>query len=442
MPDRLTRDLLPAVLVGLGLVLGGSTSGGIWANAALQLLSLMAIGLLVLLGSVPAMPGAMRWLAAAPILLIAGQLIPLPPQLWTALPGRAEIAQQFALARLPLPWLPLALDQDAALAVLASLFAPLAMLLAMQGASPRGRARALAVVVALALGSAALGLVQWLAGNGALQPYDLTNPGMAVGLFANRNHLATLLLAAAPCAGLVVPGTLRRGWTVPVLAMLGAGVVLVGSDAGLAMLMPVMALSLICVRRLWQPGPAGKLGLMLGLALLIAGGGWAALRSQGAPLAGGPEGHRPVMIATTLTAAQDYFPAGSGAGSFQRIYPRHEDPAMASSEFRNHAHSDYAEVLLEYGLPGVLLIAGIVLWWARRSWQAWYGGPAMAEARAGAVVLGVVLVHSLVDYPLRTAAMAMLAALGAALLERAAGTAAARPDPDPEPAQEALRVSL
>ena len=79
----------------------------------------------------------------------------------------------------------------------------------------------------------------------------------------------------------------------------------------------------------------------------------------------------------------------------------------------------------------VTLHAAFALAWLRDS-----------DARAGAVLLGVVLVHSLVDYPLRTAALAMLAALGAVLLDRAAGAPAAEPERDPEPAQGGLRVSL
>lgn len=443
MLDRLTRDWLPAVLIALGLALGGSTSGGIWANTALQMVSLAVLGLMLARArNVAPLPPALRWLAVAPFVLIGLQLVPLPPGLWTLLPGRAEIAGQFALARLPLPLLPLALDRDAALSVLASLFAPLAMLIATHAASPRGRARAVGAVAVLALASLALGVLQRLLGNGALQPYDLTTPGMAVALFANRNHLATLLLAAVPCAALVAPGMAGRGWTLAMLAVLGAGVILVGSDAGIAMLLPVLILGAVFVRPLWRPGPGGKIALAAGLVLLIVLGTAAGLRSQSQPPAGGPEGHRPVMIATTLHAAADYFPAGSGAGSFQRIYVRYEDPARSSGEFRNHAHSDYAEILLEYGLPGALLIVAVLGWWARRTWQAWRGGPQLAEMRAGAVMLAVVLVHSLVDYPLRGAALAMLAALGAVLLERQTGSAQADPESDARRVRESLRVSL
>ena len=437
MLDRLTRDWLPAALIALGLVLGGSSSGGIWANAALQLLALAAIGLLGLRGG---LPRALMLMAAAPVILIVLQLVPLPPALWTMLPGRAEIAAQFALARLPLPWLPLALDRDAAMAVLATLFAPLAMLLATQAASPRGRMLALRVVVGIALASIGLGLLQRFGGSDAdWHPYDLTSAGKAVGLFANRNHFATLLLAAMPCAALIVPGRAGLGM---VLAVLVFGVVLDGSHAGLALLVPVLALTALFVRPLWRPGAIGKLALASGLVLFVAGASWAAWRAQDLPPAGGPEGHRPVMIATTLTAARDYFPAGSGAGSFQRIYVRYEDPARSSGEYRNHAHSDYAEVLLEYGLPGALLIVAALAWWARRTWQASRGGPALAEARAGAVMLGAMLVHSLVDYPLRTAALAMLAALAAVLLERPASGSRTEAEADPESTSKERRIAL
>ncbi|WP_088307265.1 O-antigen ligase family protein [Novosphingobium sp. B 225] len=436
MSQRVLRDyLLPALMLA-GLVLGGSSSGGYWANMVLQLLALAALAALLIQARALALSRPLLLIAGAIILLPVLQLLPLPPALWTALPGRAEIAQGFDLAGMPKPWLPLSLDGDATLTALTALFPPLAVLLVAAQASPRGRQLALLSVLGVALVSVGLGLLQRLSGNGAaLQPYELTNPGMATGLFANRNHFATLLLAAIPCAALAIP---LRAALLPVCAGLAGGVLLTGSDAGALLVLPMLAVSLLYVRPLW---PLGRGVLMTGvvLATVVAGllGLWQLQRSLAEPPAGGAEQHRPAMIATTLTAARDYLPLGSGAGSFQRIYPRYEDPARADPEYRNHAHSDYAEVALEYGLPGLVIAIAVLAWWGSGLLHA--GGGA---ARAGGAALGVILLHSAVDYPLRTAAMAMLAALATVLLDRAA-----EPDqPDSTPARDqgrdALRISL
>lgn len=414
--QTLTDWLAPAFVL-CALVLGGSSSGGVWANLLLQWLA--AILLIVLLASRAALPvpRALLLLGAAAICLPILQLIPLPPALWTLLPQRGAVAQGFELAGTPLPWMPLSLDPDATRTVLASLLVPAAGLAMFAAASPRGVRRALATVVAVAVGSLLLGILQVLDGEGTvLQPYAITNPGKATGLFANRNHLATLVVMAIPCAVLLSgrDNRLRGG---VLTAILTGGAVLTGSKAGIGLAIVAAAVSLAAIH---APARARGpwLALLGGGALLgTAGGLWLAL-APATPPPGGIEQQRPFIIATTLEAARDHFPAGSGGGSFLRVYQHYEDPAAISPEYRNHAHNDYAEVLLEYGAPGAVLILAAVGWWAIAALAAWRGGPDGAAARTGAIMLGVVLAHSLVDYPLRTAGLALLAAAAAILAAR------------------------
>lgn len=87
-----------------------------------------------------------------------------------------------------------------------------------------------------------------------------------------------------------------------------------------------------------------------------------------------------------------------------------------SSEYVNHAHGDALEILLEHGVAGVLLAAGVVVWWAARSRALIGRRDADPLALAGAAMLAIALIHSLVDYPLRTSAIAVVAAMAAGLL--------------------------
>jgi len=422
---RTLSDWLAPAFVLCALVLGGSSSGGLWANLVLQWLA--AILLLVLIASRVALPvpRALLMLGGAAVCLPILQLIPLPPTLWTQLPQRGAVAEGFALAGAALPWMPISLDPDATLAVLATLLVPAAGLALFAAASPRGVRLALAAVVAVAVGSILLGSMQMLDGEGTvLQPYVITNPGKATGLFANRNHLATLLVMAIPCAVLLAGrDNFWRGGALAVI--LTGGAVLTGSKAGIGLAIVAAAVSLAAIH-----APARARGAWLalagaGAALGVAGALWLALAAD-TPPPGGPEQQRPFIIATTLEAARDHFPAGAGGGTFLRLYQHYEDPAATSPEYRNHAHNDYAEVLLEYGAPGAMLMLAAIGWWLIASFAAWRGGPGCAAARAGVIMLGIVLAHSLVDYPLRTAALALLAA--------AAGIIAARRDePSPSP---------
>jgi O-antigen ligase len=83
-----------------------------------------------------------------------------------------------------------------------------------------------------------------------------------------------------------------------------------------------------------------------------------------------------------------------------------------------HAHSDYLEILMELGLPGLLLMAIGLAWWALTTLQIWRMEPG-TETRlrmAASVALLAILAHSMVDFPLRTPAIATLAALCAGLM--------------------------
>ena len=414
------------------LALGGSSSGGLWANLLLQLLAALLLIVLIASRTVVPVPRPLLMLAAAAICLPILQLIPLPPALWTLLPQRGAVAEGFVLADTPLPWMPLSLDPDATLAVLASLLVPAAGLALFAAASPLGVRRALATVVAAALASMLLGLLQLLGGEGtALQPYAITNPGKATGLFANRNHLATLLVMAIPCA-VFLAGQGNRLLGGALAMLLAGGAALTGSKAGIGLAVVAAAVSLAAIH-----APARARGPWLALlgagALLGAAGGlWLAL-APAAPAPGGIEQQRPFIIATTLDAARDHFPAGSGGGSFLRIYQHYEDAAAITPEYRNHAHNDYAEVLLEYGAPGAVLMLAVVGWWAFAAFAVWRGGPGGAAARAGVIMLGIVLAHSLVDYPLRTAGLALLAAAAAVIAARR-DEAARAPVPGPSEA--------
>ena len=123
------------------------------------------------------------------------------------------------------------------------------------------------------------------------------------------------------------------------------------------------------------------------------------------------------MAATTMEAIRDTFPAGTGLGSLPQVYRTYEDENEVGREFVNHTHNDYLEFVLELGLPGLLLIVMFLAWWAWRSMRVWRSSFEGADlARAGTLVVLVVLLHSIVDYPARTSAIAALVATACALM--------------------------
>ncbi|RZL73858.1 MAG: O-antigen ligase domain-containing protein, partial [Sphingomonas sp.] len=186
------RAIVPAYLVAC-LLLGGASAAGFIANFLLQLAGLPLIGwALWRILQEPPPPQARIPLAllALFVSITLAQFIPLPPEIWTKLPGRAVIVDGYRLLDIALPWSPLTLTPEAAVSSVLWLLPAIATLL---GVIVLGafRERGIAVaIVAVTIVSIAIGTLQ-VAGGGSAYFYRITNHGVAVGVFANANHNAT-----------------------------------------------------------------------------------------------------------------------------------------------------------------------------------------------------------------------------------------------------------
>lgn len=420
--------IVPAYIV-LCLTLGGASAAGFAANLLLQLLALPLIGwgLWTMRREPPAGPvRTLLLLLTALLALCVVQLIPLPPAIWTLLPGRAPVVRGYELLGVALPWLPLTLAPERALASLLWLLPAIATLLgvAVLGAfRARWIAWSILAVAAVAVGLGALQVV------GGAYLYRVTNYGVAVGFFANANHNATLLLACIPLVAALQVSLARRAKSrrnasaVTVLTVAAFAVIVVGlltnlSLAGIGLCVPVSLVSYLAIVRGERPGRswlgiAAALLSVGAIAVIVAG-------PFGNNLVGQQHEHREdsrqVSFARTLSAAGEYLPFGSGVGSFLQVYHTQEPPTEVTRTFMNHAHSDWIELLLETGVPGMALAGVFLWWWISRARAIWRADEIDLFGRAACVVTGTVMVHSLVDYPLRTAALSAVFAACLALM--------------------------
>ena len=119
----------------------------------------------------------------------------------------------------------------------------------------------------------------------------------------------------------------------------------------------------------------------------------------------------------TAQAIGEFFPLGSGAGTFEDVMRRFH-PADFPGVTINRAHNDYLEWLLECGLIAGLLIAFWLLFYVRQWGRVWKQGEwtpfRFAQAGAGIALL-LMMLHSLVDFNLRIPANAVFVALLAAV---------------------------
>jgi O-antigen ligase len=63
-----------------------------------------------------------------------------------------------------------------------------------------------------------------------------------------------------------------------------------------------------------------------------------------------------------MTAASNFWPWGSGLGSFEAVFPTFQ-PSLnfGQNSYIEHAHNDYAQLVMELGLVGVLLMFGFAV---------------------------------------------------------------------------------
>lgn len=414
------------------VVLGGASAPSSLGAAILRILSAAVLAILIWrMRQKGAFPVALVWGVCSVLALAAFQLIPMPMAMWDALPGRTLIDEGLEPGAMPQAWFPMSLNpMSTARAVLAGL--PLLTMLALMATTLTDEVERVSwVVLPVVLLSWALGVLQMVGGpESALYLHAITNRGLAVGFFANANHLATLLVIGTPIAAMLIEKTLKgrnlaTGYAFIALAayigLAALGITLTGSVAGI-LLLPVAALPSLFL----LPGEKPRTRAFGGLSS-IAVAAAAIFFSIGVLGTSLDEGalSRPGIWRTTWEGIETFWPLGSGLGTFPTVYPVFENPNELTSRFVNHAHNDYLELLFEAGIAGAILMLAALASWVFATVAVWrHGDSVTAWARAASIVLGILLVHSVFDYPLRTPALMVVAGFYGFVLAR--GVRAAR----------------
>lgn len=433
MADRLTRFVLPGFMFA-ALVLGGSAQA-LWGKLLLELGAVALIVAVLLATRERKLEGSDRFVMAMIALVVALvviQLAPLPPALWTVVPGRAQIARGYGLLGLPLPWLPLSMAPKDTLATAITLLPGLAMLMAVLWLPAVRRGWISMALVLGAVASLMLGTLQVTTGgpDGASRwyLYPDTNFGVATGFFANCNHMAILLVAALPFLASLAMRLLKGKRSQRNIGLMGiaaglaglflVGIYLSGSLAAAGLCIPALLGAWALIARPGRTmrwillGGALAVGI-LALVIMMNGGAPASMRSAGNVASFET---RAEFARGTVALLPHYMPFGSAIGTFDKIYPLVENADSVTRDFVNHAHDDYLELALETGIPGLLLVAAFLLWWAGRTIAIWRSVASGGQARAATIAAGVLLLHSVVDFPLRTIGLDVVFAYSIALM--------------------------
>ncbi|MFI8667200.1 O-antigen ligase family protein [Qipengyuania sp. NPDC077410] len=344
------------------------------------------------------------------------QLLPLPPAFFPQNGPRETVREMDQLLG-NFFWRPMTLSPSATVNTLGSLLVPAAVLMWL--AISQSRTTALLTLVGVGVISASLGLLQLFADpRSGLFFYDITSNG-PVGLFANRNHAAVLLACCSVIAIFLYRELhLKIRPALPYLAAFFALCILTNpSRAGLLAL--GMA-AVICTvlqfstkmrgRTAWMPlfviggVGIGVLALFIfanrvpALSRVLENPSLTDLRSELNPI--------------SLSMLKEFFPWGSGLGSYEHAYRLFEPTNLLMPSYVNEAHNDWLQFPIEAGLPGIILMTIALGLGACRVFQLRSRKTVRNTSKLpwlGASILLILSVASLVDYPVRVPTIEVLA---------------------------------
>lgn len=320
-------------------------------------------------------------LASSPLWIGLLQLVPMQLESWASLPGRDVYLPAMQAAGVAVPErLPLSLNPQASWAGLWS-GVPVVAAFVVALRLPRTQVDKLMAVLLLAgLLQVVLALAQFASGRQSPLYFGLPGRGF-IGSFANRNHLADFLAMLVPVwfygwlrlrrdmGGSDLGHRIllsRRLASGPPWLLLGFSFLVVilstQSRGGILATAAVLLLSvLLYVGASRQQLSRRQIVALVVLLLLFVGLAVALIDVRGlvARVSGGrlqsDADFRQAIALATWDAARTFWPWGSGVGTFESVFPRFQPAAMPG--YINHAHNDYAQMLMELGAAALLLMA-------------------------------------------------------------------------------------
>ena len=262
--------------------------------------------------------------------------------------------------------------------------------------------------------------------------FQLEVTSIATGSFVYKNHFANfLMLTLAAGLGLLITSLQKDQMSSPKDLLRSIATTMLGSKALIRICLAIMVIALVMSRsRMGNTAfflamtLTGILALLIikqrskGLSILIisifiidlfivsAYFGLENVKNRLAETSLSEE-TRDEVITDAMPMLSDFAITGSGAGSFYSVFPKYQKTDVMS--FYDHAHNDYLQFAIEYGLPTFTLLAGIVVFAFYKSIRAMrkrrnsiFKGVSFACCMA---IIGMCL-HMAVDFPLQAYANA------------------------------------
>lgn len=433
MPSRQFLGLLTALAALFAM--GGSSRPDVQSLALLNPLMIACCGFALLSLRPEQLAGkkAVTFGMLGTILLVGIYLVPISAQLMNVFGDTGDVAMVRAAANIVGTPKLLSMAPSANWQSLFFLFAPLAVLLFAVQLNRDDLRRSVLLLIVIGAISGTMGVLQ-LAGSagGPLYFYQITNNGSAVGLFANRNHAAVFLAClfpmlaffAAKSEGASLGRNTRQLIAMAIAIVLVPLILVTGSRSGMltaavgligaALLYVTHAPSHRRSTKVKSRLPIWNATILAGLVLVTVYFSRAEaidrifVENTGA-------NDRASFWTASLTLFWQYVPFGFGPGGFVQAFQNTETLALLNGQYLNRLHNDWLETALTFGVSGILLMLAGMGYYLRRSFVLWIRmdgqRSAVALGRMASIVIAILCIASLSDYPLRTPSMAGFVAL-------------------------------
>lgn len=400
----------------LCFILGGTSQDVVAPKLPLYLFSLVIIGACLMVLNRSSALWKLKGLMLIFGALFIGHLIyliPLPPEIWSNLPGREFVAQGYSTLGAELPWLPLTMTPEKTLFSVFDYFPAIALVLMIGTVVSSNEIRlAFATIGIFGICIVILGIFQVSRITEILHFYSFTNEKTAVGFFSNSNHYGIFLLMLIPiamCAFNYVQSFYQEEanhrLTFSIICIFASlmGIGASGSLGANLLIFPTLA----AIFYIWSSSAKKKNIYLIGMIASIAAVFlfdmfvWGNLKQEllGKFTSIEPS-TRQIMFENSYHMSKTFFPFGTGPGSFADVYRLVE---QAGRKTIPHAHNDYIEMVSEYGIFGVFWMLMALIWIGKNIFKAmFYRAKSNRLAQYMSVCIVIPLIHSVFDYSLRT----------------------------------------
>jgi putative inorganic carbon (HCO3(-)) transporter len=293
--------------------------------------------------------------------------------------------------------------------------------------------RLLLVLVFSGLIQAIYGVMEMLSGNGFSLVFDLPISESATGSFVYKNHFANfLMLCLSAGVGLMVTdieinkSQTPQDWRIKLINTLLSSKTLIRICLAIMVIALVMsrsrmgnmaffsAMIAVSVFVFLQDIKKSKgLGILLVSMLIIdlfIVSKWFGLEKVQQRLAetSFSQETRDEVVIDSIPIVKNYPIIGSGAGSFYSVFPSYKKSII--NPFYDHAHNDYLEIVIEYGILGFTFLGMLVLISFIKAMTALKKNASpLSKGTAFACLMAYLgmLIHMSVDFPLQAPANAV-----------------------------------